>query len=203
MANIPILAMFFGVVLTVQVHIAKAMEKQGIEVFDLIKARLKKQALTETNAKKPLIYTLGMVLHNTVFIWQILGTSYGLASHVTSMFGLGLIALMIYSSMILKEDITRIEYIGAGILIIGTIIIGIENLNQSTIERATIDTNIAIFFIIAFIIVGFFLLKLVISQNNPLTAGIIFGMYAGGWGSFDPILKELGLTFGGGIGLMP
>ena len=36
MANIPILAMVFGLALTIQIYIAKAKEKQGIEVFYII-----------------------------------------------------------------------------------------------------------------------------------------------------------------------
>ncbi|MFX1506667.1 MAG: hypothetical protein ACFFDC_11240 [Promethearchaeota archaeon] len=203
MVNIPILAMFFGLVLTVQLHIAKGMEKQGIEVFDQIKARLKKEENPVGSKEKPLIYTVGMILHNTVFIWQILGTSFGLASHVTSMFGIGLIFLMVYSSKILKEDISKIEYIGASILVIGTVIIGIENLNQSILERASINTTIALILIGLFILIGLVLVISAINQKNPLIIGISFGLYAGGLGSFDPIFKELGLTYGGGSEVAP
>ena len=46
----------------------------------------------------------------------------GAFPYFTSMFGIGLIALMIYSSRILKEKISKMEYIGAAILIIGAII---------------------------------------------------------------------------------
>jgi len=176
MANIPILAMLFGLILTVQLHIAKAMEKQGIEIFDQIKARLKREESPVGTKKKPFVYTVGMILHNTVFIWQILGTSYGLASHVTSMFGIGLVALMLYSSKILKEDITRRKYIGASILIIGTVIIGIENLNQSPLERASINTSVALILIVLFIIVGSVLVILALTQKKPLVTGITFGI---------------------------
>ena len=203
MANIPIIAMFFGLVLTIQLHIAKGMEKQGIEVFDQIRARLKKEENPVGSKEKPLIYTVGMILHNTVFIWQILGTSFGLASHVTSMFGIGLVALMLYSSKILKEDITRREFIGASILIVGTVIIGIENLNQITLERASINTSVALILIVFFIIVGSALVIVALRQKNPLVTGISFGIYAGGLGSFDPILKELGITYSGGSEVAP
>ncbi|MFW9903622.1 MAG: hypothetical protein ACFFFH_04770 [Candidatus Thorarchaeota archaeon] len=203
MANIPILAMFFGLVLTVQLHIAKGMEKRGIEVFDQIKVRLKKEENPVGSKEKPLVYTVGMILHNTVFIWQILGTSFGLASNVTSMFGMGLIVLMLYSSKILKEDISKIEYIGASILIVGTVIIGIENLNQSTLERGSINTAIALILIVVFIISGLVLVIYAINQKNPLIVGVSFGLYAGGLGSFDPIFKELGITFGGGSEVAP
>lgn len=202
MANIPILAMFFGLIMTIQIHIAKAMEKQGIEVFDQIQAKLKKEDI-DSDIKKPIIYTVGIILHNTVWIYQILGTSYGLASHVTSVFGVGLIVLMVYSSKILKEDITRIEYIGAAILIVGTVIIGFENLNQSSLERASIDTNVALIVTGSFIISGVLLLWFAIIKKNPLITGILFGFVAGGLGTFDPIFKELGLTYGGGNDIAP
>ena len=207
MANIPILAMLFGILGTTQIHLAKAMEKQGIEIFDQIKEKLgigkEEEEEIQRDIKKPIIYTVGMVLHNTVFIWQILGTSYGLASHVTSMFGLGLIVLMIYSSKVLKEDISAMEYTGAAVLILGTVIIGLENINQQSFDRSTINSDAAILFFIIFIVTGIVIIKIALQTNRPVITGVLFGVFAGGCGCFDPVFKELGLTYGVGNDLLP
>ncbi len=207
MVNIPVLAMLFGVIGTIQLHLAKAMEKQGIEIFDQIKDKLginsDEKEKMEGDIKKPLIYTMGMVLHNTVFIWQMFGTSYGLASHVTSMFGLGLIILLIYSSKVLKENISTTEYVGAAVLILGTLIIGLENINQESFDRSNINSSAAILFFIIFILTGIVIILIALKTKNPVFTGILFGVVAGGCGCFDPVFKELGLTFGGGNELLP
>ncbi|MFX0090640.1 MAG: hypothetical protein ACFFBD_02665 [Candidatus Hodarchaeota archaeon] len=207
MINIPLLAMLFGIISTTQLHLAKSMERQGIETFEQIKAKLKLKGAEneniESNLKKPIIYSIGLIMNNTIFIWQMLGTSFGLASHYTSMFGLGLVALMIYSSKILKERITRTEYIGAAVLIFGTLILGLENINQQNIDRTTLNTTSAVLFFIIFIIVGIITTRIALRKNIPLITGILFGFFAGGCGCLDPVFKEVGLTFGGGSGPLP
>jgi drug/metabolite transporter (DMT)-like permease len=46
----------------------------------------------------------------------------------TSMFGIGLVALLVYSSTIMKEAITRLEVIGALLIVLGTLTIGSEGI---------------------------------------------------------------------------
>ncbi len=126
--EITLWAMGWGIVSTVLLHISKAMERQGIEIFDQIRAKIKNSgANIEGGAKKPTIYIVGLIINNLTIIWMMLATSSGApASFFTSVFGIGLIALMIYSSRILHEPIQKIEIIGAIILVLGTLIIGIE-----------------------------------------------------------------------------
>ncbi|TKJ23284.1 MAG: hypothetical protein CEE43_03890 [Promethearchaeota archaeon Loki_b32] len=87
-------------------HLAKAMEMHGIEIFSRKKTFKQK-------GKKPLIYIIGFALNNTVIIWQILGTTFASAAVFSSGFGLGLILLMLYSHYILHEEIKTPELIGA------------------------------------------------------------------------------------------
>ncbi|MFX1251395.1 MAG: hypothetical protein ACFFCZ_07280 [Promethearchaeota archaeon] len=207
MANIPILAMLFGIIGTSQLHLAKAMERQGIEIFDQIKAKLKLSEGEDKDIaggiKKPVIYTVGMALNQTVFVWQMFGASFGLASHYTSMFGLGLIVLMIYSSKILKEKITRTEYVGAAILITGTLILGFENMNQQSFDRSNVNAMAAVFFLIIFLLIGVTITRFTLKKNIPLITGILFGLFSGGLGCLDQVFKELGVIYGRGLGELP
>ena len=84
-----ILGLIFGIINTLTLHLAKAMERHGIEIFS------RKKSFKE-KGKKPLIYIIGFILNNTIFIWQILGTTFASAAVFSSVFGLGLILLMIY-----------------------------------------------------------------------------------------------------------
>ena len=198
MVNIPFLAMFFGLLGTFQLHLAKAMEKQGIEVFDQIKMKLIKSNSDfekQENNRKSKIYILGMILHNSVWIWQLLGTSYGMASHVTSVFGLGLILLLIYSVKYLDEHLSKAQIVGAIILIFGTVLLGFDNLTQENFDRTNLNTEAALIFVSIFLFVGIISIRFALLKKDPFVTGILFGLFAGGCGTLDPVFKELGLMF--------
>ena len=124
MTNIP-LVLFLGVLSSVQTHLAKALERQGIEIFEQIKARLEKSGHPlEGGLRKPVIYTAGLILNNTLFIWSTLAQPYGPPALFSSMFGMGLVFLIGYAAFVLKESITPRELAGAATIVAGTLIIG-------------------------------------------------------------------------------
>jgi len=196
----PFLAMLFGVLNTICLHLAKSMERHGIEIFDQIRTKFKPkdQSIQNiSNIKKPAIYIIGVIINQTPPLWALLSNLYsaGNSSYFTSMFGVGLIILMVYSVKILKEPIKKIEYIGAIILIVGTLIIGLENFYRPEPKTQLNLTNtwtcISIFCIISicFLLIGHI-------KNKPILVGILFGAVAGGCGGLDPFFKSMGQTYG-------
>jgi len=95
-----VLGLLFGIINTLVLHLSKAMERHGIEIFS------RKKSFKE-KGKKPLIYIIGFILNNTVFIWQIIGISFARAAVFSSVFGLGLILLMIVNYLIDKKIFMR------------------------------------------------------------------------------------------------
>ena len=83
-----LLGILFGIINTLILHLAKAMERHGIETFS-------KDKTLKEKGKKPTIYVIGFILNNTVFVWQIIGINFASATVFSSVFGLGLILLMI------------------------------------------------------------------------------------------------------------
>jgi drug/metabolite transporter (DMT)-like permease len=233
-------ALLLGVLSTVLLHLSKAMERQGIEIFDQLRAKIKKNKesddesdkllsekpsennsnnsnnsnseanesaesnkLEEPDVKKPVIYIVGLIINNLTPLWMMLANLYAPPSYFTSMFGLGLIVLMLYSSKILKEKIEKIEYIGAFILIVGTIILGVESILQPELDMSQIDTSKVWLIVGIWLIVGVLLVIFAYKSGNTLIIGVIFGLFAGGSGCFDPIFKSMGQTLGGTVGLFP
>ncbi len=204
MTNIP-LVLLLGILSTLQTHLAKALERQGIEVFDQIKARLQKSSQpVEAGLKKPIIYTIGIVLNNTLFIWPILAQPYGPPALFSSMFGVGLVFLMTYAAVVLKEPIHRREVAGAAAILLGTLGIGYDNLIRAeTLDRFTM--NLTTFFLALGIWLAFGLTFVFAgnrSRNLRLMA-VAFGILAGSLGSLDPFLKGIGQNYGGASGLLP
>ncbi len=203
--NLPALSLLFGIISTTVLHIAKAMERQGIEIFDQLKARLTRQNLPEEakGLKKPAIYLVGFVLNNLTMLWIMLSNMFGPAYLFTNMFGLGLVALMIYSAKLLKEPIQRIEYGGAALIIGGSMVIAIETIfaRDPALNYSTMDVTLT--WVVIAVFMGIFGALLVFSIKTHKGVGVLFGLFAGGCGGLDPILKGIGQQLGGFSGFLP
>jgi drug/metabolite transporter (DMT)-like permease len=204
MNNIP-LVLFLGILSTIQTHLAKALERQGIEVFDQLKARLQKDSRTvEAGLKKPVIYTIGVVLNNTLFIWSTLAQPYGPPALFSSMFGLGLVFLMVYAGTVLKERITRRELLGAGAIVLGTLAIGYENiLRAGSLDRFTMRLEALLLALVLWLALSLTFIFLSVRAGDPGVTALSFGLLAGGLGSLDPFLKGVGQNYGGQSGFLP
>jgi len=184
MADSIVLGLLFGIINTLILHLAKSMERQGIEIFS------RKKTLKE-KGKKPLIYIIGLILNNTVMIWQILGTSFASAAVFSSVFGLGLILLMVYSHYILHEEIERPELIGAIVIIIGTTMVGFVYIVEPPTTGDIIYLN---FFTLLIVIVIIFSILISISWKKKILVAFIFGLVAGTFGGMDNVFKRMGLS---------
>jgi drug/metabolite transporter (DMT)-like permease len=160
------------------------MERHGIEIFS------KKKSFKE-KGKKPLIYIVGFALNNTIFIWQILGTTFASAAVFSSVFGLGLILLMIYSHYILHEELHKNEFIGAVLIIIGTTSVGIFFVIEPEING---PINYLNFFILILVLIILFTIFIAFSWKTGIAIAFIFGAVAGTLGGTDNVLKRMGLS---------
>jgi len=179
-----VLGLIFGIVNTLVLHLAKAMERHGIEIFS------RKKSFKE-KGKKPLIYIIGFALNNTVVIWQIIGTTFASAAVFSSVFGLGLILLMLYSHYILHEEIDITELIGAILIIIGTTMVGFFYIMEPQI---TGTINYVNFFMLILIMIVLFSVLIGFSWKTKIAIAFIFGAVAGTLGGMDNVLKRIGLT---------
>ena len=184
MAEIIVLGLLFGIINTMLLHLAKAMERHGIEIFS------RKKSLKE-KGKKPLIYIIGLALNNTIPIWQVIGTSFASATVFSSVFGLGLILLMTYSHYILHEEINKPELIGAILIVIGTTMVGFLYIIEPP-EAG--DINYTNFFILMIIITILFIILISFSWKTKIAIVFIFGAVAGTFGGMDNVFKRMGLT---------
>lgn len=185
---------------SIQVHLAKALQRQGIEIFE----QIKKRQVVQGGLRKPVIYTVGVILNNTLFIWSTLAQPYGPPALFSSMFGVGLVFLMIYAAVVLKESINRREVVGATAIILGTLAIGYENvLRGEMLDRFTM--NLSAFFLILGAWLTFSVL-FIFSTNrsgNLKIMALAYGLLAGSLGGLDPFLKGVGQNYGGASAVIP
>lgn len=209
MTNVP-LVLFLGLIFTLQNHLAKALERQGIEVFAQIKARLHKSgAPVEGGVKKPLIYTIGLVLNNTLFIWSVLAQPHGPPALFTSVYGMGLVFLMIYAAVVMKERLRAMEAWGAGLIVTGSLLIGLENLSRQGVDRFSMNLEGMFAALVLLVAAGLAGLILAGRAGSPGRSGrlnltgLAFGAFAGSLGGLDPFLKGVGQNHGGDPSLIP
>jgi hypothetical protein len=196
-SNVP-LAILIGVISTIQLHVAKALERQGIEVFEVLRSKIKKNGeQVEGGIKKPIIYSLGLILNNTTFIYALVAQRFAPPAIYTSMFGIGLIVLMIYAHKVLQEKITRNLLLGSTAILCGTTILGVENILRKDIDRFAMDLTPTLILIGIFLILGIFSMLAAGRKNNSHLIAGIFGICCGGYGSLDPFLKGIGQNLSG------
>lgn len=189
-----IVMILIGIADTVHLHLAKSMQRQGIEIFDQIRAKIKKETLEiEGKVKKPVIYLAGVALNNVEPVWLIVANFFGVyPALVTSMFGVGLVVLMIYSVKVLHEQVSRQEARGAAIIIAGTLVLGVEAFFRPDYDEARIDVAGSYVFAAFFAGVAAVAMIAASRTKSVRTIGFAFGIAAGGFGGQDIIFKMLG-----------
>ncbi len=202
--NIP-LVLLLGTISTIQTHLAKALERQGIEVFEQLRARIQKSDQpVDGGLKKPVIYTVGVVLNNTLFIWSILAQPYGPPALFSSVFGVGLVFLMVYAATVMKERILPREILGAMAIVPGTLIIGYENIARgATLDRFTMNLLPFFLAVLLWVVIGLAFIIYASRSRNLRLIAVAFGQLAGGLGSLEPFLKGVGQNYGGPSGILP
>ena len=199
-----LIAMLLGLIFSVTFHVSRGMQQQGIKTLTFIKEKIsRKPTLLIWSECKPTIYLLGVILSGSGVIWVILAGKFAPASYFTSMYGIGLVTMMWYSSKILKERIDKWEKIGAGILIVGTVLIGVEGMLLPKLNYA--DINLQSVWWIVGIFTGISLIAIILIRNhgNLIIKSIVFGIFTGGMVSFDPIFKGIGQNLNHNPGFFP
>lgn len=198
-----LLLLLLGIAASTQNHLAKALERQGIDALRQLGAHLGGKEAAPTG-RKPLIYTLGLTLNHTTFLYHLLITPLGgNAALYTGMYGVGLAALLAYSRWVLREESTRRELGGALLILAGTLAAGLAGLSGPVRSMAGVDPQ-ALFTTLGvlFLLVGFLARY---GQRGPssVSAGVAFGLAAGICGSLDPFLKSVGQAAGGAGKFLP
>jgi drug/metabolite transporter (DMT)-like permease len=184
--NYIILGLFLGLISTLFVHLGKAMERHGIEIFKFKEKSYEKK-------KKSKIYIIGFIFNQSVVLWQFIALQFASAAVFSSVFGIGLILLMLYSHYILHEEISYYEVLGTILIIMGTTLLGFNLLYEESNEGIM---NYGLLYLMLIISVLILISLLTISVKFKIGIAIIFGLVAGVLSGLDNILKRVGLESG-------
>ncbi len=192
----PVIAMLIGIVGTSVIHSSKGVMKLGIQRLQY--------AHTAGVSKKgaSAIYSAGMLANFTTPFWVMAANLFAPTVFYTSMYGLGLISLLLFSRFILQEDLNRRHAAGAAIIIAGTGLLGLGEFvgippifGPETLRPLVIITVV---WGVAGVAVA-----LCIARRKLLFQEIFFGLSAGGMAALDALLKGFAQQGEGGATLIP
>lgn len=185
-----ILAISIGILASLSMNIGKGIQKWKVAVL-----KHKMQALNPEHRTSLFIWMIGSVM--TLVAGPLFSIALNYAdqpSMVTSLGGIGLIGVVIFSKVVLKEHITKTKAAGAGLIVIGTTLVTYFATKSDNLITFTSDSliKLAIGFLVFLII-----LKL-ISLKYPSVYGKALALMAGSFLGLGMIIADVATVSSGG-----
>ena len=195
-----LIAMLIGFAGTSTIHLSKGVMKLGISRLRPDAPSLVSPVVSRRGAA--IIYGIGIALNFTNPLWVIAANRFAPTIYYTSMYGLGLIALLIFSRFTLRESIRPRQVLGVLVIVFGTLVIGFTELSQAPTSLFLASrTRVAV-------VAGFWLIGAPIAAM--LTAGssigiqeVVFGAAAGGLAALEAVVKGVAQAGATGSTFLP
>lgn len=188
-----IIAMVLGIGSSAALHLSQALMRLG-----LVRMRAGDGA-----GRHRLIYGLGLGLNFTAPLWVMVANLFANTLWFTSMFATGLVALLLFSCLVLKEPVNRFQVAGSMGIIAGTLLIAAAGFRGSTGQRMDPGTDLLLATSLLWVVVMPSLA--VLSRGRPLALQeTVFGLSAGGFLALDALWKGMAQRrTDGGVGILP
>lgn len=187
------LVMLIGIAGTTTIHLSKGMMKHGVAI-------LRSQGSRSTGGKA--VYAVGVAMNFTNPLWVILANRFAPTVYYTSMYGLGLVSLLLFSHFHLHESIGRRKLTGAAIVVAGTLLVGAARLLTPLpgmyLASQGVVFTIAGLWVMASLAVGLF------SGRSPVTLQeLLFGLFGGGLAALEAVMKGIAQSGAQGGSFLP
>ena len=185
-----LIAVVLGTLASLSLNIGKGVQKWKVDVL-----KHKLQALKPENRKEFMGWLAGTLL--TVIAGPLYSVAFKFSdqpSIVTSLGGIGLIGVLIFSKIVLKEHITKVKFTGGVLIIIGTVLVNYfatKNTEGLSFE-SSIFINIGIGYAVLFSMIAAisFMWKPFTGRALAIAGGSCLGM--------SMILADVALVSSGG-----
>ncbi|MFO7781253.1 MAG: hypothetical protein R6W94_06445 [Spirochaetia bacterium] len=175
----PLIAMAVGVLGTSTIHLSKGVMRLG-----LLRLRA-----PETNKRRAsIIYTAGILMNFTNPFWVILANRFAPTVFYTSMYGLGLLSLVLFSRYKLNEKLQGSQYAGILVIIAGTLLVGFGNLMGGTPSLYGANSGFLITVAILWLVLTP-VFAVLLRRGAVGLQEIYFGLAAGGLAALEAMVK--------------
>jgi multidrug transporter EmrE-like cation transporter len=178
------IAVLVGIIGSSVVHLSKGIMKDGVV------------------RRSTLLYLTGVAFNFTNPLWVIVANRFAPTVYYTSVYGLGLLALVLYGRRRLGETLSRRQLSGLLLIVFGTLIIGVSEFSipQPTLYSASRST---LFLVAGAWIVGTPLIALVLPRSKGVLQEVFFGIAGGGFAALDAVAKGVAQAGADGSTFLP
>ena len=186
----PIIAMIIGVVGSSVIHLSKGVMRLGVT------------RLQEKQGAGKAIYVAGMVMNFTNPFWVMVANRFAPTLYYTSVYGVGLIPLLLFSCAVLGERLDARQILGVMLVGVATVLVGVVNV--AVPSPSLFAANQALILVVAasWLLLGPLLLAGV-RNTTVLLQGLFFGLIGGGFAALDAMMKGLAQSGAAGSTLLP
>lgn len=186
------IAMLIGLVGTSVIHVSKGLMKLG-----LMRLRPASEPDSGTVVRRGrAIYLCGIFANFTTPFWVMIANLFAPTVFYTSMYGLGLVSLLLFSHCVLKEHYNRTQILGAGVIILGTAMLAGGEIagHPAMLGRS----HVAPLLVIAGSWIVVAIPSAMIARSSRLAfQETLFGLFAGGMAALDALLKGVAQQYDG------
>ena len=177
--NPVVIAIALGILGTSVIHLSKGLMAYGLS--------------SKPRKAKRLVYSLGILLNFTNPLWVVLANRFAPTPYYTSVYGFGLIPLLVFSYLVLHQRFSKAQLLSTVLIVCGTILLGYSQVISEVPSMYTPDpTGIVTFaslwlLVMPLILVGMKSLRLPVQE-------VAFGLAAGGMAALDAVIKGVAQT---------
>lgn len=178
------IAVLIGIVGSSAVHLSKGIMKDGVI------------------RRSTLIYLAGVALNFTNPLWVIVANRFAPTVYYTSVYGVGLIALVLYGRLRLGETLHRRQAVGLLLIVAGTLVIGVSEF--SVPQPSLFSASRATLFLVAGLwVLGTPLVALLVRRSRKVVQEVVFGIAGGGFAALDAVAKGVAQAGAEGSTFLP
>ena len=185
--------MAVGVAGTSTIHLSKGFMKLGV-------VRLQTPGSDRRAAKA--IYALGIAMNFTNPLWVIVANRFAPTVYYTSVYGLGLAALLVFSRLVLDEKLLRPQIVGVVVIALGTLAIGLSELSGEAVSLYGASYSRLLWFAGAWVVVSV-VVAATMSGGRLRIQELVFGVAGGGMAALDAVVKGVAQTGPEGSSFLP
>lgn len=182
------IAVSIGIAGTSVIHLSKGVMRLGIR--DLESLRSSTSPGGKTKKQAALNYLLGISMNFTNPLWVIAANRFAPTVYYTSVYGLGLIPLLLFSRFVIGEKPGRNRIFGSSLIVIGTLIIGYTAISTISPSMYTASRSRALAISVIWLVVS--LIGAITTKRWALhLQEFFFGTAAGGLAALEAVLKGI------------
>ncbi len=175
----PLIAMAVGVLGTSTIHLSKGVMRLGL---------LRLRTADANKRRASMVYTAGILMNFTNPFWVILANRFAPTVFYTSMYGLGLLSLVLFSRYKLNEKLSGSQYAGILVIIVGTLLVGFGNLMGGKPSLYGANSGFLVTFAVLWLVLTP-VLAVLLRRGAVGLQELYFGLAAGGLAALEAMVK--------------